>query len=549
MADRKKPGPKPKGSAYRDDKGRWCVRIPLPPDGKRRKQVTLPESYNDWEEKRVRKLALEWGARAMKDPALLPGASKPTKKPVTVSNVVDRWLVLIEESPKLRAATKKQHRTSGKRIRERFGASRFAELTTGDLRAWVRDLRSAYAPSTVHNVFNSLGRLWDDAIAENWIEADNLCRNRKVREELPAIVVHEDKKAHFTIAQARRLLACKRIPAVRRVLYALGFLTGGGRVGELVGLVWNDVKTQKGVEVLRIERAIALVSESDDKVQDPKTASGKRVVPLHRTARAWLGWWQTTGWADHVGRAPTDQDPILPNAKGEPWRDQRIADRLREDLQAAKLETTFEGSPLDTRAWRRSFSTWLEAEDAHPNHVKRLMGHSRGDVTSKHYTARDLEALLRTVELIDLEVSPPGGGNLSGEPVSGPKTRTYTRRTAKSKRRKSALSLRRSARNRLRIGFENRRRGDSTEGSNPFSSASFEALSEFGADGASPAADKFADELHDVEAAISIALTRAAEAGRFDVVAQLAKELEARRLGAADNVVAIATAKKGGGRG
>jgi hypothetical protein len=42
-----------------------------------------------------------------------------------------------------------------------------------------------------------------------------------------------------------------------------------------------------------------------------------------------------------------------------------------------------------------------------------------------------------------------------------------------------------------------------------------------------------------VEAALGGALTIAAEAGRFDVVAQLAKEMEARRLSRAGNVVPI----------
>jgi hypothetical protein len=40
-----------------------------------------------------------------------------------------------------------------------------------------------------------------------------------------------------------------------------------------------------------------------------------------------------------------------------------------------------------------------------------------------------------------------------------------------------------------------------------------------------------------VEEALAGAFARAAEAGRFDVVAQLAKELEARRLSRAGNVV------------
>ncbi len=48
-----------------------------------------------------------------------------------------------------------------------------------------------------------------------------------------------------------------------------------------------------------------------------------------------------------------------------------------------------------------------------------------------------------------------------------------------------------------------------------------------------------------VEAALAAALAGAAEAGRWDVVAQLAKELEARRLASAFNVVPIDTAKRG----
>jgi hypothetical protein len=43
---------------------------------------------------------------------------------------------------------------------------------------------------------------------------------------------------------------------------------------------------------------------------------------------------------------------------------------------------------------------------------------------------------------------------------------------------------------------------------------------------------------------LAAALGRAAEAGRFEVVAQLAKELEARRLAQSAIVVALSTAKR-----
>jgi hypothetical protein len=47
-----------------------------------------------------------------------------------------------------------------------------------------------------------------------------------------------------------------------------------------------------------------------------------------------------------------------------------------------------------------------------------------------------------------------------------------------------------------------------------------------------------------VEIALADALSKASEAGRFDVVAQLAGELEARRRARASNVVPLAAAKQ-----
>jgi hypothetical protein len=48
-----------------------------------------------------------------------------------------------------------------------------------------------------------------------------------------------------------------------------------------------------------------------------------------------------------------------------------------------------------------------------------------------------------------------------------------------------------------------------------------------------------------VERALAQALSQAADAGRFDVVAQLAKELEARRLLRLGNVVPLGRSKRG----
>jgi hypothetical protein len=50
-----------------------------------------------------------------------------------------------------------------------------------------------------------------------------------------------------------------------------------------------------------------------------------------------------------------------------------------------------------------------------------------------------------------------------------------------------------------------------------------------------------------VEAALAAAMSAATAAGRFDVVAQLARELEARRCARAGNVVRLEASRRKGG--
>jgi len=92
-------------------------------------------------------------------------------------------------------------------------------------------------------------------------------------------------------------------------------------------------------------------------------------------------------------------------------------------------------------------------------------------------------------------------------------------------------------------------------GSSPAGRARKEAESSSRADAAGPplahplqscnAVDSSADGL---EATLADAITKATIAGRFDVVAQLCKELEARRLARLGNVVALDSKRKGGAR-
>jgi hypothetical protein len=104
-----------------------------------------------------------------------------------------------------------------------------------------------------------------------------------------------------------------------------------------------------------------------------------------------------------VGRPPKPTDPIFPGPDGDFCRP-RAGEHLRQDLRTAGCPDTCHGHPIDSRALRRSFSTWLDAEEVRG----RLMGHARRSVTAKHYTDNQVETDRRWINRIALRWGPPG---------------------------------------------------------------------------------------------------------------------------------------------
>jgi integrase len=100
---------------------------------------------------------------------------------------------------------------------------------------------------------------------------------------------------------------------------------------------------------------------------------------------------------------PEATEPIFPNADGKPryWFD--AADVLRADLASVDCATEQNGHAITAKSLRRSFATWLGAAGVEESVIGRLMGHTAKTVTSRHYTAADLERLYRAVCSIRLD--------------------------------------------------------------------------------------------------------------------------------------------------
>jgi integrase len=109
-----------------------------------------------------------------------------------------------------------------------------------------------------------------------------------------------------------RLISDPRIPEIRRVCYALQFLTGM-RIGELTVLRWSDYDpTMKPLGRITISRAMKSVSKCEG---ETKTEAVK-MVPVHPALAAILNAWFSESWAKYLGRAPRPADLVAPNQFG-----------------------------------------------------------------------------------------------------------------------------------------------------------------------------------------------------------------------------------------
>jgi integrase len=388
---------------YRSSKKRWILSYADPLRGQPQKvlprEITRQRDAEAW--------ALDW----LRSQDLRPDVTLTQRRDegLLVAVCAEKWLHLRERDERVAPATLKGNREQlNGWILPRFGTTPIASLDVPSLRAFIRDIRGQRSTSRVRNIYSTFCTFYADAMAEGWVKSEaNLLEHPGVRREVPK-AEHARDAVCVPIDCAAALINSPIIVLEWRARYAVAF-TSGCRDGEIAGMRWRDTDLDGIPATFRIEQAIALVGKKGKgafaQPKDPKTKQSKRTMPLHPAARAALLEWRAQ-WRTLVGREPTADDLVFPGPNGQPTRP-RSAEQIREALARLGLPTELRGRPVDFKATRSSFASWL-ADAGVPDQVrKRLMGHTLRDVTEKHYTARDLDQLAQAVATIPLRWGEP----------------------------------------------------------------------------------------------------------------------------------------------
>jgi integrase len=382
--------------------------------------------------------AVEYVLTFLRAQGIDPGANLDRRKVEgpTVGSCADRWIVLAEKDPKVAPATLAGYRYHLRaHILPTFGDAPIVALPRmmPELRKWIREGFPGASARTVQHAVSAFTVLVDVAIAEAWIsvEGDDLTRHAVNPLRSPAVrgvipEAEDDDPQALPLATVQALVAAvDRVPLERRARYAVAFCEGF-RDGEVAGVKISRVQRRETPATIEVVVSVATVGSKVDgatkwaQPKAPKTKGSKRKLPLHRCADAAIGEWLAVGWPALVGRQPTDDDYLFPRPDGQPARP-RSAELLRADLEACGLPSTIDGRPVEFKATRSSFATWLDDAGVDKAVRKRLMGHVVSDVTDGRYTRREIERLAEAVERIGLDWPAliPAAGTLPAMVPSG----------------------------------------------------------------------------------------------------------------------------------
>ena len=374
-----------KGGRY---EGRWMLDY-VADDG-RKSRVTAPRNI------RTKVQAQAWAQAYVNSDRIRPRRRVHTGP--TVADIATRWMTIRRQQVKAGRLAKSTVKDNWLHLKNHIlpalGDLHVAELDVPLLRRWVREFE--VASQTQRNIVSTLASMIDDAIGEGWIQlSGNPARERSLRMVIPARIV-QTYEVVIPEATMSELINDERIPAQRRVRYALAAFTGM-RDGELAGLDVDDVDLE--ARVISITKSFSVQLE----LGRTKTQGSVRVVPIDPRLATVLRWWLSFGLERWTTRRPGRSMPLLPNSRGERSRP-HSAKGLRGDMETIGVASSTHGHDFRFHDIRKSFATWLRAADVPLETIGAILGHEGKSVTSKHYAKSKLAELISAVSHLSLTV-------------------------------------------------------------------------------------------------------------------------------------------------
>lgn len=302
------------------------------------------------------------------------GERAVTPTTATFADVAEQWF---ESKRRLRPWTRKAYRAAlDKELIPRFGSKRLGAIATDDVAKLIRDLEGrGLATSTIESYVLPLSGTLTFAVRRGLV-AVNPCSlltrdDRPPKRERKQDHVWNDGEMAALIEAAAHLARQPEsrydyTPLLRTALFT------GLRLGELLGLQWQDVDLEDGS--LHVRRQYTRLAE----YAAPKTTAALRRIPLSREMTECLGELKRQR---ALRRIPAAGDPVFAARNGQPLGHRNAT---RRGFEAAAKHAGIEG--VSFHSMRHAFASRMIARGVEPVALAKVMGHEDARITLSRYT-------------------------------------------------------------------------------------------------------------------------------------------------------------------
>jgi integrase len=341
------------GSIYlRKADGKWVAQLSIGPRGQRRYvRRTLVT-------KKAAGVALDE----------LRAEGRTNREPLATGRYLESW---VTEARDIRATTRAGYASVIKsHLGPAIGAIRLADLTPADVETMLASRAKLMSPKSLRNLHAILRRALQQAVRTGRVERNVAGREYVDTPKVPIVEARALSQAE--VARLLPVLPGDRIEGL--VITALGT---GLRLGELLGLAWEDVDTDR--RVLTVRQELVSLGNGNYERQDPKTERSKRRVPLSGAVADAVERQRERQKAE--GFAPIATGPVFTNHRGQNLSGSWVTHHFYELLERAEVER------IPFKNLRTTFATRLFEAGVSDRMIADLMGHTRVAVTQKHYIA------------------------------------------------------------------------------------------------------------------------------------------------------------------
>jgi integrase len=243
-----------------------------------------------------------------------------------------------------------------------IGTYKLRELTIDRVAAWSRANETTLAPTTARTALVVLNQICRFAVRRGWL-ADNPVSKLESAEKPPW------KPKQVAILQGDELKRLLDTAGSSRPLFEFLSFTGL-RIGEALGLVWNDIDFDAGF--IRVHRQL-----SRQRLHAPlKTPGSKREVILAPPIAKLL----RERWLASEFKRP--EDFVFANALGQPLDYRVVGEQFRATIKRAGISPT---GKLILHSFRHGFASLLISKGLDVVFVSRQLGHTSPRITLETY--------------------------------------------------------------------------------------------------------------------------------------------------------------------